>query len=257
VETLALKLIVTPVLIGAATLVGRRWGQAVGGWLVGLPLTSGPVAFFLALEHGASFGAGAAVGSLQGLAAEASFCVGYAWCAPRAGWPICFLGGTVAFAIAGVVMQALALPTVALVAVVVGALVLALRLLPQFAGAPVAVTPPGWDLPARMVTATALVLALTSAAQWLGPERSGLLSTFPLFGSVLAVFAHRALGTPAALNALRGLLLGLFSFAAFFIALDATIERFGVGQGFSTAIVSALAIQTLSLLLARGSLRRI
>jgi hypothetical protein len=257
VDTLALKLLVTPLLIGAATLVGRRWGQAVGGWLVGLPLTSGPVAFFIALDHGSAFGAGAAVGSLRGLAAEASFCVGYSWCARRAAWPLCFVGGSVAFAIAGLLMQALSLPTVLLVAVVIGALLLALRLLPQFAGAPVAVTPPRWDLPARMIAATTLVLALTSAAQWLGPELSGLISTFPLFGSVLAVFAHRALGTHAALNALRGLLLGLFSFAAFFVALDATIERLGTGTGFILATTAALAVQTASLLLARSSLRRI
>jgi hypothetical protein len=49
-ETLALKLVLTPTLIGATSLAGRKWGAAVSGWLVGLPLTSGPVALFLALE---------------------------------------------------------------------------------------------------------------------------------------------------------------------------------------------------------------
>ena len=70
-ETLALKLVLTPALIGVATLVGRRWGQAVGGWLVGLPLTSGPVVLFLALERGTGFAAKATQGSLRGLVAEA------------------------------------------------------------------------------------------------------------------------------------------------------------------------------------------
>lgn len=254
-ETLALKLALTPILIGAATLVGRRWGQAVGGWLVGLPLTSGPVAFFLALDHGQSFAAGTAVGALQGLTAEASFAVGYAWVARHVGWPVAFLAGTVGFAVAGTTMQVLSLPPALLVAVVLGALTLGLQLLPKFSDAPLSVTPPRWDLPARMVTATALVLGLTSAAAWLGSELSGLLSTFPLFASVLAVFAHRGLGTGAALNVLRGLLVGLFSFAAFFVALGATIERFGTATGFITAIAAALAVQMLSLLLTRKILR--
>jgi hypothetical protein len=35
-DTLALKLVLTPTLIGAASLAGRRWGPAVSGWLVGL-----------------------------------------------------------------------------------------------------------------------------------------------------------------------------------------------------------------------------
>jgi hypothetical protein len=42
-ETLLLKLIVAPLLIGAASLAGRRWGETVSGWFIGLPLTSGPV----------------------------------------------------------------------------------------------------------------------------------------------------------------------------------------------------------------------
>jgi hypothetical protein len=44
-----LKVAVTPALITAATLAGRRWGEAVGGWFVALPLTSGPVLFMVAL----------------------------------------------------------------------------------------------------------------------------------------------------------------------------------------------------------------
>lgn len=47
-QHVAMKLVVTPLLIGGVTLAGRRWGEHMGGWLVALPLTSGPVASFLA-----------------------------------------------------------------------------------------------------------------------------------------------------------------------------------------------------------------
>src|SRR5215467_7067551 len=67
-----LKLIVTPLLIAIATFVTRRWGPGVGGWLAGFPLTSAPVSVFLAFEQGPAFAAGAAVGTLLGLAAMAS-----------------------------------------------------------------------------------------------------------------------------------------------------------------------------------------
>ena len=63
IEILVLKLVVTPLLISAATLVARRWGPGVGGWLAGFPLTSAPVSVFLALEQGPDFAAGAAVGT--------------------------------------------------------------------------------------------------------------------------------------------------------------------------------------------------
>jgi len=46
---LALKLVLTPAVMVGATLAGRRWGGAVSGWLIGLPLTSGPLVFIVAL----------------------------------------------------------------------------------------------------------------------------------------------------------------------------------------------------------------
>src|SRR5262245_24251062 len=84
-DTLVVKVVVPPVLIGAASLAGRRWGQAVSGWFVGLPLTSGPIAFFVALDHGVSFAAATALGALSAAMAEAAFCLAYGHAARRAG----------------------------------------------------------------------------------------------------------------------------------------------------------------------------
>jgi hypothetical protein len=69
---LAVKLAVTPLMALAASLAARRWGDAIGGWLVGLPITSGPVAVFLAIEQGPAFAADAAAGSIAGVAAQAA-----------------------------------------------------------------------------------------------------------------------------------------------------------------------------------------
>ena len=98
-EILVLKVVLTPALIAAASLAARRWGHAVSGWLVGLPLTSGPIAFFLALERGTSFAAAAAIGSLAGAIGEAAFCVAYAGVAARGSWPPALAAGSVAFAV--------------------------------------------------------------------------------------------------------------------------------------------------------------
>lgn len=77
---LGLKLVLTPALIGGATLMQRRYGPRVGGLPVGLPLTSGPVALSLTLEHGAR----SAHATLLGLIAETAFCLTYA-ISPRRG----------------------------------------------------------------------------------------------------------------------------------------------------------------------------
>jgi hypothetical protein len=255
-DTLVLKLVLTPVLIAVASLVGRRWGQAVGGWLVGLPLTSGPVAFFLAVDHGAGFAAAAALGSLAGAIAEAAFCLAYGWTANR-GWPLALIAACAAFAAAVGALQHLSLGILALAGVVVVALTVTRRAMPR----PVATTapsvPPRWDIPMRMLVTTALVVGLTEVAPVLGPRLSGVLATFPVYAAILTVFAHRA-GAAPAVQVLRGLLLGLFSFAGFFLVLGGLIDRLGIAGGFAAATAAALAIQaaSLNLVLAPRSVTR-
>lgn len=248
---LALKLVLTPLLVGAASLAGRRWGSAVGGWLIGIPFTSGPIAFFLALDPGGRFAQDAAAGIMAGAVSQAAFCLGYAWTAQRAGWPGALAGATSAFAASTVVLAAVALPVPASFVVIIVFIVVALFLMPAapVRGEEVALYP-RWDIPARMVVATAFVLALTEAAPALGARPAGLIAPFPLYASVLAAFAHRAQGHDAAVGVLRGLLLGLFAFASFFLAVATLLPR-GIGIAFASAVMAALAVQVVTLLAGR------
>jgi hypothetical protein len=269
-DSLILKLVLTPTLIGMASLAGRRWGPSVSGWLVGLPLTSGPVAFFLALNHGTTFAAAAAVGTLTGTISQVPFCLTYAWLARHAGWPLALGISYFGFAAATVMLQYLVLPLALLFPVVIAALVLALRLLPPNAeAAPAAASPaatsaggkpapalsasprppvlPRWDIPLRMTLATAIVLLLTSGAPILGPRLTGLLTPFPLYASILGVFAHRLQGASAVAGVLRGLVLGLFAFASFFLVLALLIGWIGLASAFAASIIVALIVQSGSL----------
>ena len=102
-----------------------------------------------------------------------------------------------------------------------------------------------------MVVATALVLVLTAAAAALGPRLSGLLATFPVYAGILAVFGHHHHGPAPATRALRGLVAGLFSFAAFFAVIAALIERVGTAPAFAAALVVTVLLQALALALVR------
>ena len=254
-DTLVLKLVVTPVLILAASLAGRRWGETVSGWFVGLPLTSGPVCFFLALERGPGFAAAAARGCLAGAAAEVCFCLAYVITAAtltQRGWPAALLAGSIGFGAGAALLQWSAPPLWLLAAIVYPALALGLLLMPRLYAAGGAIPlPPRWDIPARVGVATALVFGLTELAPLFGARLSGLLATYPLFAVVLAAFAHRLTGAAAAERVLRGLLIGLFGFAGFFVVLALSIERIGIAAAFAAATATALAIQGGSLWLLR------
>lgn len=248
---LVLKLVLTPLFIGLATLVGRRWGPGIGGWLVGLPLTSGPVALFLAIDHGRPFAASAASGSLVGAAAEAGFCLGYVVGSGH-GLAAGLAGGTAGFVVASLVLlPAASLPLAFLLLLVAGVLLAALRLLPRMAGERAPVEPPAWDLPGRMIGGASIVVLLTTIAPGLGPHVSGVAAAFPVFAAVLAAFAHHVQGRAAALDVLVGLLVGLFAFAAFFVVVGVTIEPLDVAPAFGLAIAAALAVQAVSLRVVR------
>jgi hypothetical protein len=251
-ETLALKLVLTPLLVGGASLAARRWGSEVGGWLVGIPFTSAPITFFLAIGPGPHFAAQTAVGILAGTISQAAVALAYGWSAKRWRWSVCLATATIAFIAITVVLLVLTATSVATFAIAVVVLVGSLALLPRRSRMQSQPVPlPAWDLPARMIVATALVVGLTEAAPLLGPRLAGLLAPFPLYAIVLAVFAHRLQGAEPAISVLRGLLLGLFGFAGFFLTIALYLEAEGIAFAFGAAIVVALALQALSLFAGR------
>jgi hypothetical protein len=243
---LLFKLLTTPTLILVATLVSRRFGQATGGWLVGLPLTSGPIALFLAIEQGLQFAQLAAAGSLKGTVAQAFYATAYVRLGRRWHWSMCLLGGTISFLAAGLVLDRLDLSTYTLIVIACAALAAAWWMIGSPAIREESTEVPRWDLPVRMLVATGLVLVITSIANVIGPGLSGLAATFPLFAIVLAVFAHQHHGGAAAQSVFRGLVLGLFGFIGFFATVSALIMRAGLANAFLAALVVNLVISAVA-----------
>ncbi len=251
-NSLLLKIFVTPTLIGSASLAGRRWGHSISGWLVALPLTTGPITFFLALTHGTSFAATAAAGTLAGGFSQAAFVLCYARLASRLKWLPTLAASTLAFAVVTAVLQRVTFPLIPLCALVFLGFALAIRLLPDTTDAvPTESLPARWDIPLRMTIATVFVLLITGLAPAFGARLTGLLAPFPIFTATLAAFAHHQYGLDAAVNVLRGLLMGLFSFASFFFVLAILLEPAGILTAFTVAILVLIGLQSISLWLLR------
>lgn len=256
---LLLKLVITPSLIGAASLAGRKWGHSISGWLVALPLTTGPIAFLLALTHGTAFAANAAAGTLTGGLSLAAFVLLYARLCPRWRWLPTLAAATLGFGLMTAILQRITFPLVPLWIAVSAAFFVVLQLLPRLSAsvpAPEALPAEAqhaevlrsrWDIPLRMTIATAFVLLITGLASTLGPHLTGLLSPFPLFTATLAAFAHHQQGAAAAIKVLRGLLMGLFSYASFFFALALLLQPAGIAAAFVVAIVVVCVFQAAAL----------
>jgi hypothetical protein len=248
---LALKLVLAPVIIGSASLAGRKWGPAVSGWIVGLPLTSGPVIFFLALSHDAGFAANAALGVISGGISLVTYALTYAWLAKYFRWYVALLGSLAVFAISTTLLQNVTFPLIPIFLIVCTLIALGLVLMPKGDAEGGETRFGKWDIPSRILIGTSFILFITGSASFLGPRLTGLLTTVPLYVTILAIFAHRHQGPAAAAHVLRGLLYGLFAFAGFFITLSLLIEKIGLGMTYISAIAVALLIQGTSLWILR------
>jgi hypothetical protein len=253
---LGLKILLTPLFMAALTSIARSRGSRVAGIVVGLPLTSGPVSVFLAVENGAAFSARAAVGAHTGVVGIHSFCAAYAVCARRASWVWALLGGTVACVGTVALLQrvtfslsaaiGLAVLTTCFFTAVLKSLNPPERSRVHTTTAEAAVAP-RWDLPVRVAVATLLVVTLTVGARRLGPGWSGALSSLPILTAVLAAFVQHHAGRTAAIAMLQAAIIGTLGSVAFFGAIGALLAP---GTLVATHVVATAAAATLSTILA-------
>ena len=82
---------------------------------------------------------------------------------------------------------------------------------------------PWWDIPARMLMTFALVAVIMLERGRLGPQLSGIVSTYPVILIVIGSFTHQQWGVDAVWRVLRGLTVSLAKFVAFFLVVGLTM----------------------------------
>jgi hypothetical protein len=184
---LLFKLFATPLIVGIAGWVSRRWGTAAGGWVAGLPVTTGPISVFLFVEYGADFSIQAALGTLYAMPAIAATAAGYrmavnfgcGWVSSQATAQGCYLA--MAF------FLALFNPDPLLIFLLsMGPIIAGLGLAGSSSRSPLPAFSSNTVLVMRLAVTTALVLVITVLAPMLGPMLSGLLGTVLIVAGVLA-----------------------------------------------------------------------
>jgi hypothetical protein len=238
-STLAVRLLLSPALIGTASAITRRWGPAAGGWFSALPLTSGPVVLVLALERGPRFAADACEGISLAIVALVAYVLVYCRASRQLGWPASAALACAAYMAClwplGLVMVPLSVAFVFACAAVLGARAMLAHEPPQR----VSGYAPAWDIPLRMAIAAALVWLLAQLSGVVGARVSGLLAPFPVAVTIMSTFTHRHDGAVAARQFLRSLLTGLVSFAVFFLAAGMLLSL-GLAPAFLVATLGAL-----------------
>ena len=247
-----LEVLIAPVLVAMATLVGRRWGARAGGLVSAFPAVVGPVLLIIAQQRGEAAVERAAGATLLGLVALSGFALAYGRTARGTPWPASLAAGGVCAIAAAAAAWSL---TGAGLAAALGAAVLSIAAarsaLPRPAeqlhlGSPL--PRPRGDIVVRMALTAALIVLLTIASELFGPVVGGMLAALPVLASVLAVFTHREHGSDATIGLLGGMLTGMSGFVAFCAAIALLAVPAGTAVAFGVATLCAVAAQALMLI---------
>jgi hypothetical protein len=209
---LAAKVAVAMTLVVTAARVAERAGPFLGAMIATLPVSTGPIYVFLAIDYDSAFVAESAISSVASVAGAVAFIAGHALAARRLA-----TAGSLAIATLGWFSVALLLQlhkwSFAEACVLVAAsFALAFRGLKRFETAAPAATGSAtrFDLPLRALLVAAVVVATTLASRASGPSLTGVLAAYPVvFTSLILILQPRGGGAFASavlVNGLRGLL---------------------------------------------------
>lgn len=244
---LILQITLTPLLVGSVTIIEHRYNSTVSGLLVGLPLTTGPVMFFLTVEYGSYFTLESLTGVILSVTSTGAFCMVYSKLSGSYGWKPTLIASWATFTILplllGDFVHVFSFGLV--IAVVFLSISLALtQSYPLQRTTPIDSTR---DTLSRITSSTAIVVLVSAFGATLGPLVSGILANTPIFLSIFAVFNHRNNGVKAVRNFLRGAIVGSFSYALFFVVLEETLASFPLYLSFVFSAVAALTLNGMSM----------
>jgi hypothetical protein len=240
---LIIKLALTPLLMWLVSYASRKWGTQLGGLLSGLPLTSGPISIYLLIEQGREFAAQSAISSLAGVGAISIFWFVYSVMARRFSVHWCVLISLGIFVAEMSLLQRFHLALWLALAADLAIITVILRMIPMPGLEESKISYPRWDLPARMATATGMVVLVTFTAHLLGPNLSGLLSPIPILALPLCVFAHVQQGEAGAQAVACGNLRAAYGVTIFYAMLGLFVPGGNLYLAYMGAFVgSALAV---------------
>lgn len=238
---LVLRLVSAPLVILGATMAQRRFGHAVSGLIVGLPLTSLPLLWLVALGHGTPFAGSMSAALLTASSAQAALIWSYARLARHLS-PLAATTGSIAvFAVVALLTRALhpSTPVAALLGVV--SCVLALRAWPTLDAAPV--VEGRYRIGVRVTLVTLFTLVVVTFAGSMGPQLAGLVAALPALSLVMAIVTHRELGASAASHFLRSVTRGSVAYVISMLVMTELLRAGLLTLAVVGALIGALVVQ--------------
>ena len=239
---LIFKLLTTPFFIGAITLLEKKWGTWIAGLLGGFPVIAGPIIAFLAIENGWAFATSAAISAMSSIICLLCFGVSYCWLSKKFKWYIAYSISLIAWLLSAVFFANASPPLLIALPLSCALLMLAPYALPNTKES-IGDQNISTNLLPRMISGALLTLSITSLSIFIGPAWSGILSMFPVIGSVLAIFIHRSKGANKVSEMYSGMFKGLYSSLFYFFALAIFLPITSISLAIVIGIAASILVQ--------------
>lgn len=245
------KLIVTVVIVSGLALIAEHGSPRLAGLLSGFPTGSSITLTFIALELGPAFAAESALHNIAGMPAMLCF-LGVYWLAsahwPKAALILAPLSATLAFFAAALFLHTLNLPPLAAIVLSAGLVLVCQRLFQRIPEAAIKhrVRLSWGALAFRALVAAGAVLAITGAAQAVGPAWAGLLSSFPVTVFPLLIILTYTYGPGPGQGVVKHIPRGLWALMAYTLTIWLAAPAWGVLWSTLAGLAAALLLLGLS-----------
>lgn len=239
---LLLRILIGPLGVFAGSLAQRRLGPAVGGLVIGLPLTFLPLLWLVAAQDGVAFAGSMTNAILVGSITEGLVLWSYVKLMSRFSSVTALVGALVVFAVTVSAVSLLHCSALVAGALTAAGFALALRWWPESAPSERTSTGPS-RLAVRVGAATLFTIVIVTMAGVLGSLLAGLIDALPMTTLLMAFMTHREQDSAAASQFVRGVLRGSFSWVISTVVLAEALRGGDVLLAFGLSLVTALLVQ--------------
>lgn len=247
-----LRICLTPIAFALVSKAQSRFGDWIGGRLIGLPLTTGPFLLTVCMTTSRDTAAHAAAGVTSGQMAVVGFCSAYAWMARRMR-PLQATITSLGIALAAVFALSLLAGTWSAATAVWVVIATSLVLWPWARHEPVALPAADADLPStptpmlqRALISTFVVASMSTLVPILGARPAGVITSAPVLLSIILPSTHRQSGAGGAAAVARGTIVSMAATVAFSAVLASSLPHLSVGASLllSASVLCALIAAT-------------
>ena len=234
-----LRIGLTPIAFALVSKAQSRFGDWIGGRLIGLPLTTGPFLLTVCMTSSRTTAAHAAAGVTSGQMAVVVFCSAYAWTARRMRplrATLTSLGLALTAVLALSSFAGIWSAASAVWIVIAASLVLWPWAHPRGTGSAAASPASSATMFQRAAISTCVVATMSTLVPILGARPAGVISSAPVLLSIMLPGTHRRTGAAGAAAMARGTIVSMAATVAFSATLATTLPQMSV---WAALLVSA------------------